>query len=635
MSLKLLLSLLLALLFFAQAFGQTPLYVGGSPFTITGNTPVSVNGNVTVSASGYFYHGGPVQVADTMIVNGIHKFVTASTTTLAFTGTNQRFYSASGRDTLAAILADGNHLHINDTLYILDSIVIGANNVYTSAISNDLLIMENGGQFKGAGFVDGPMGRVMPVSFTASSLFPLGTATFKRSVLLENISALPGTTIVFEAPAGSISNSPGIGVGEVYPLDHYWKGHTLNGAYTDADKISLDISNTVGNVEVPALRVVQSSALAGPYNSIGNSFYTNTSYPYTVKSDSVYNNNLGYFALGRCAYSPGSATLLSAGTVCEHDTIRADVTGFDPTASLQWIYSTDGGASWLDVSGMTGDSLYTMGNLDPSANRIALRTSGATCSPDTSNFITISINSALELDLKVFLQGPYQAGGTMATDLRSTPTQNYSSLLDSVYSASSPVTTYEGKPIPKLYRDAIIPANAVDMIKVELWNGALTTKLDTVFAWVLSNGDVVPFHSGLTEPIKFCGVGGGDYYIVVRNRNHVNVLSASTYGISTTAITADLTIPGSIPNENSKFYLGDNTIALFSGNIYDNDAFGDIGEVNSADLYRVRLENDALTGDIVYRNLDVDFTGSVDPQDIDNHVGPNTYNLRLTNAPNN
>jgi hypothetical protein len=204
-----------------------------------------------------------------------------------------------------------------------------------------------------------------------------------------------------------------------------------------------------------------------------------------------------------------------------------------------------------------------------------------------------------------------------------------------MYSAYSPVTVYNTMPIPKMYKKASVPVGAVDVIKVELWNNTATIKLDSSYAWLMSDGSVKPFLSGAAggNALMFCGVGGGNYNVVVRHRNHLSVITASAHALNTSPILVDLSTTGATLGNNTQ--LMDSGIrAMFAGNIYDNVTFSDIEEVNSADFFRIRVANNLLTGDISYQQIDAAFDGIANSADV-NIVISNADELRISNAPQN
>jgi hypothetical protein len=117
----------------------------------------------------------------------------------------------------------------------------------------------------------------------------------------------------------------------------------------------------------------------------------------------------------------------------------------------------------------------------------------------------------LSLSVKTFLQGPYNTStGLMNTTLRS------SGLLASHFSG-----------IP-------IPFNTVDSINIEIRNAAsasASTIRKFAPAWLLADGTIRSFTDTTKSFVEF-DTAAGNYYVVVRHRNHLAIMSAAPIGLS-------------------------------------------------------------------------------------------------------
>ena len=139
------------------------------------------------------------------------------------------------------------------------------------------------------------------------------------------------------------------------------------------------------------------------------------------------------------------------------------------------------------------------------------------------------VNARLvNVDLKAFLQGPY-ATGAMTTSLATSGivplTQPYSAAPWS-YSGTETVTS--------------IPSGVVDWVLVELRTGtAAATKVATRAAFVKSTGAIVDLDG--TSAVGFPGLAAGSYYVVIRHRNHLAVMSAGAVALSTASPLYDFT----------------------------------------------------------------------------------------------
>jgi hypothetical protein len=623
-------------LLFSVSHAQTDFYVGNGVVSSVAGTPIKVTGDVTVASTGTIRLNDALELNNNL--NNTGKFHSAHL--VNFVGAGALSYNANGRDTIGNLQVNATSLTINDTLEVTNTstTTIGNTRVRTDVSASDLLLVaSNVLTNSGSGYVQGPLG----LRNGANLNFPIGTSTeakavFSDGIVLSNAMAY----VVAEALSAPAPNNPGTGVASVDP-DNSWHVRYLGGAPVMVNNISFSFNSGIPVSNIATTKVVQSpTSVSGPYDLAGNDAFNDatTAYYITVNGSNLVSLNMGHFAFGICGATAGNAALISANVICENDTVRVEATGYDNTATLQWISSTDGGVTWADIPGQTAPVLYSMGTIPGNTNptNIALRTIPAGgCLADTSASVAVTINESIELNLKVFLQGAYKlaSGGVMLDTLSKISTVSYTSLLDSVYSADSPVTLYNSRPIPKMYNNAAVPVGAVDVIKVEIWSSGV--KSDSSYAWLMSDGSVKPFLSGAAggNTLMFCGVGGGNYDVVVRHRNHIAVISASAHALNNSPVLVDLSTSGATLGNNTQ--LVDTGIrAMFAGNIYENVVFGDIEEVNSADFFRIRVANNLLSGDISYQQIDASFDGIVNASDV-NILRPNANQLRISNAPQN
>ena len=148
--------------------------------------------------------------------------------------------------------------------------------------------------------------------------------------------------------------------------------------------------------------------------------------------------------------------------------------------------------------------------------------------------------SGIMVSPRVFLGGPYDPGTTLMSDaLRSqglVPLQEpYTALGFSLLggggaSTSAPVLSATGN-------NAI-----VDWVLVELRHATdQSWVIASRCALVQRDGDVVATNGSM--PVSF-GLPAGDYYVAVRHRNHLGVITANTVALSATPSLVDLTLPG-------------------------------------------------------------------------------------------
>jgi hypothetical protein len=203
---------------------------------------------------------------------------------------------------------------------------------------------------------------------------------------------------------------------------------------------------------------------------------------------------------------------------------------------------------------------------------------------------------------KVYLQGPYVTlGDSMALALKTTGTL---------------ATHFVGRQIPEL---------AVDSINIEIRDSsvaAMATVRKFAPAWLLSDGTIRNFTDTSKAYVDFDSVLAGSYYIVVRHRNHLGVMSQDPVEVSGGSAPYDFTTgPG-------KYHLGE-AASLPGGKygLFAGDVTGD-GAIILADELTVIRASNLQEG---YYNADLNMDSGVVLSDELTIVRAN--NLRGTNVP--
>jgi hypothetical protein len=263
------------------------------------------------------------------------------------------------------------------------------------------------------------------------------------------------------------------------------------------------------------------------------------------------------------------------------------------TLSLSYRRATGG----TDVDERNGldESTWTMwkGNGHYWAVRSATSTypvshpanSGAVAVTD-STFSDWTFGNFSDVSAKVFLQGPY-SGGSMSTALKTA----------GVIPLSEPYNTS-----PWNYTGAesvtSIPAGVVDWVLVELRTGIFSsTKVATRAALLKSDGSVVDL-DGMSA-VAFAGVPAGNYYIVIRHRNHLAIMSAVTWALSSSSSLYDFTTSQAKAYGTNAMISVGSSFAMISG-----DADGS-GVLNASDR-GIAWNQRGLLG---YQSSDVDLSG--------------------------
>lgn len=292
--------------------------------------------------------------------------------------------------------------------------------------------------------------------------------------------------------------------------------------------------------------------------------------------------------------------------------------------------SSDNGNNWSSFNqGLAGEGLYIRSFAINSNADILAGTAGGTFrftnngviweqlnqGLTTLNIKSLAINSKdgvfagtdagifrtfITANLKVYLQGPYSGGGVMTTTL------NTNNLIPLNSNTAYPALTY-GYSASTV--TSIPNSDIVDWVLVELRTGTASgTKVATRAGFLKSDGTIVDTNG--TDPLKFAGLGNGNYYTVVRHRNHLAIMTASAIPLSSNSALYDLS------TSQSQAY-GTNPMKLLSVGSYG--MMGGDGNTDGSvdypiDILSLWFPNFGLTG---YMNSDSNMDGLVDyPNDI-------------------
>jgi hypothetical protein len=276
------------------------------------------------------------------------------------------------------------------------------------------------------------------------------------------------------------------------------------------------------------------------------------------------------------------------------------------------------------------------------------RTLPFACAANMTNTVIVNRTAGLGVQLSsLFLEGCIDTTGAIPANFALLNSAGYT-LLDDIFSNGAGV----GVPDPTgfvLPADsnttlAALPTNVVDVIKLELRATPTGAALDSAYAWLMADGTIRDFATVSSPVVNFCdGNPDGNYYIVVRHKNHVPVMTSTDISLATAA-------PSSITfNTSADFYQdpgltsGIATIvktlppaytvyALLGGNVYDNRVFNDVGEVNAADFFRMRVTSASNPANL-YSQTDASLNGDLNAFDV-TVVRVNNNDLRITSVPN-
>ncbi len=199
---------------------------------------------------------------------------------------------------------------------------------------------------------------------------------------------------------------------------------------------------------------------------------------------------------------------------------------------------------------------------------------------------TITVTYALtplKVPIKVFLEGPYNTGlGKMNTGLRT------------------------GGHLATRFSGVAIPYEAVDSVTVEIrdsLSGSAATVRQLAGAWLLSNGTLRASSDTTKSYVEFPYTIEGGFYLVIRHRNHLAVMTKNIVALTAETAQYDFTTGQDKAHGTNtlKALSGDTVFALFAA-----DANGS-GDVSILDRSAWRTQNSQAG----YLGADFNLSGDV------------------------
>ena len=221
----------------------------------------------------------------------------------------------------------------------------------------------------------------------------------------------------------------------------------------------------------------------------------------------------------------------------------------------------------------------------------------------------VQISASLLVQIKVFLQGPY-SGGSMSTALATA-----GSIPTSQPYGNAPFSYSGGENVAST--SVFTSNNITDWILVELRSTSNGAAVDRRAALLKNDGTVLDVDG--STGIAFATATSGSYFIVIKHRNHLAVMSTAAVSLPNGSV-YDFTTPLS----QAYYTSGLNAMATLSSGVYgmwcgDTDASGVVDNGDRVNTWN----NRNATG--VYSGNDTDLSGVVDNQD-----RVNTWNNRNT-----
>lgn len=263
------------------------------------------------------------------------------------------------------------------------------------------------------------------------------------------------------------------------------------------------------------------------------------------------------------------------------------------------------GGVWSGGSYINSTGFFNPNGLAAGSYNVTYTAGTSGCTSDQTHQITVAPCS-VSGRFKVYLGGPYLGIGLMAVKLR----QNSLVPLQQPYNTAP--WYYNGTETATL-----LPSNVVDWVLVELRDATDNNIIRAQAAGLLlNNGGIV--NANNYADLTFWGVDAGNYYVVIRHRNHLAVMSASPISLPNTTLYDFTTALNTVYGTNQMYAMpttgGGTVYGMYPGDV---DANG-LVTVSDYNLYvpQTSATNVYQTGDI---NLDRAITVS-------------DFNLYSTNA---
>ena len=209
------------------------------------------------------------------------------------------------------------------------------------------------------------------------------------------------------------------------------------------------------------------------------------------------------------------------------------------------------------------------------------------------NYLDNNDEPSVHLSVRAYLQGAYNTQTGLMTDKLLTKgflpkPQPFDKLV-----TSFGYTVFEGVPPfnhfgKEVMSDSVkaMPAGntPVDWMLLELREVDDPVKRVAAKATLLQrDGDVINAETGSTN-IVFRGVPPGDYYVVLRHRNHIGVMTATRLSLTETATVIDFTQPSYAVYGNNQRYLAGDKAFLWAGDANNSNSVVGSGPGSDANI---------------------------------------------------
>ncbi len=412
------------------------------------------------------------------------------------------------------------------------------------------------------------------------------TASQSPSVTVRNGGT---TTITSFQLAWSISGGPSGNIP--------WSGSVASAA---------SVSVPLGSIVVPAAVSTLTATVSAPNGGTDLNLANNSSSTAIAYGNNTLTLNLTLDRYGdetTWQIKNGSTVLASGGPYTQ-----AASNGAYPQAPI--TICVPDGCHDLVVSDAFGDGMccnFGSGsfNLRDAQNNVLVSNTNFMGSSTTHNFC---VQSAIRVAAQVMLEGPYGVGPQMSDALRA------ASLLPNTEPYTGLGFTHAGGGGGETVQAGVfnvIGANAiVDWVFLELRGAAPNyTVVATHAALVQKDGDVVGMDG--VSPVSF-SVAAGNYYIAVRHRNHLGIMTATTRALTGTATTVDFRSAATLTYGTQARKDVSGVQVMWAGNVNSDLTLLYVGSGNDRDPILTRIGGSVPTATTSgYYTEDVNMDGQV------------------------
>ncbi len=275
----------------------------------------------------------------------------------------------------------------------------------------------------------------------------------------------------------------------------------------------------------------------------------------------------------------------------------------DSSGLWELKYDTNGGFENLVSAGAATNKDYTAANYFGMSFYFNSHSTGRLWLDD----ILVQSGDCVNSNINAFMEGPFNTD-SMKTDLAS----------DGVLPLAQP---FSGAPWNYAGVETIpaIGSNMVDWVLVQLRTGTdSSTTVATRAAMMLKDGSVTDMDG--SSPVSFSGISPGNYYVVLRPRNHLAVMTANPIALSSVSTQYDFSAAAAQAyGTGAQVELTTGIFGLITGDANGN---GQIQTDDNNDIWETEV------GSAGYKGSDYNLNGQVQTDDKNdfwnNNVGKGT-----------